>query len=177
MLLFLGVAMPFLGLPGPVHAQHAAADEDITETNPKEAEKLEGQFLTGTRQLTFEGRRAGEGYFSGDGRQMVFQSEREPGNPFFQIYVMDVDTGDIEKVSPGTGKTTCAWIHPESYQVLFASTQDDPEAVAKVLRQHSEAEIIAHSVAGSGVCRISTIEFELADSGPSALSARQGFIP
>ncbi len=53
----------------------------------------------------------------------------------------------------------------------------DPKAVAKVLREHSEAEIIAHSVAGSGVCRISTIEFELADSGPSALSARQGFIP
>ena len=41
----------------------------------------EQDFLTRTRRLTFEGRRAGEGYFSHDGRLLVFQSERETGNP------------------------------------------------------------------------------------------------
>jgi Tol biopolymer transport system component len=91
----------------------------------------ESRLLTHIRQLTFEGRRAGEGYFSRDGRQMVFQSEREEGNPFFQIYLMDFNTGDIQRVSPGQGKTTCGWIHPDGNQVLFASTHEDPEAKQK----------------------------------------------
>ncbi len=91
----------------------------------------EDAFLTGVRQLTFEGRRAGEGYFRADGKALVFQSEREPRNPFFQIYTMDLETGDVLRVSPGIGKTTCAWFHPDGRRVLFASTHDDPDAVAK----------------------------------------------
>ncbi|MHC4493759.1 MAG: M28 family peptidase, partial [Planctomycetota bacterium] len=89
------------------------------------------------RQLTFEGRRAGEGYFSRDGTAMVFQSEREPGNPFYQIYLMDLETGDTRRMSPGAGKTTCAWIHPAGDRVLFASTHLDPDALAK---QRAELE-------------------------------------
>ena len=91
----------------------------------------EARLLTNIRQLTFEGRRAGEGYFSADGTQMVFQSEREPGNPFYQIYLMDLETGDVERVSPGTGRTTCSWIHPKGGKVLFASTHLDPQAETK----------------------------------------------
>ena len=48
----------------------------------------ESKFLSSTRQLTFAGKRAGEGYFSSDGSKMIFQSEREAGNPFYQIYLM-----------------------------------------------------------------------------------------
>ena len=88
--------------------------------------------IDNVRQLTFEGKRAGEGYFSADGTKMVFQSEREPDNPFYQIYLMDMETGDIDRVSPGHGKTTCAWIHPSNDKVLFASTQDDPAARDKM---------------------------------------------
>lgn len=106
-------------------------DADVTESNPAEAAKLEAKLLTGTRQLTFEGRRAGEGYFSRDGKQIVFQSEREAGNPFFQIYTLDLETGDEQRISPGHGKTTCAWIHPDGKSVLFASTHDDPDAKKK----------------------------------------------
>ena len=98
----------------------------------------ESSWLSNTRQLTFEGRRAGEGYFSRDGRRMVFQSEREPGNPFFQIYLLDFETGDIRRVSPGYGKTTCAWIHPSGESVLYASTQDDSAAKEK---QTAELEL------------------------------------
>ena len=47
--------------------------------------QIEKRYLSGTRQLTFEGKRAGEGYFSPDGSLMVFQSERRADNPFFQI--------------------------------------------------------------------------------------------
>ncbi len=91
----------------------------------------ESTFLTKTRQLTLEGARAGEGYFSRDGRWMVFQSERDRENPFYQIYLLDRESGDIERVSPGYGKTTCAWVHPGGDRVLFASTQFDPEAISK----------------------------------------------
>ena len=71
------------------------------------ADTGELQFLKNVRQLTYEGKRAGEGYFSEDGKVMIFQSEREPENPFFQIYLLDFETGDTNRVSPGTGKTTC----------------------------------------------------------------------
>jgi len=88
----------------------------------------ERDFLTRIRRLTVEGRRAGEGYWSKDGRQLVFQSEREPGNPFYQIYLMDMASGDVTRVSPGTGKTTCSFINPETGDVLFASTHHDPRS-------------------------------------------------
>jgi len=106
----------------------------------EESVNTEGVYLSGVRQLTFEGSRAGEGYFSRDGKQMVFQSEREAGNPFYQIYLLDRETGDVERVSPGHGKTTCAWIHPDGDRVLFASTQFDPQSQSK---QTSELEFRA----------------------------------
>jgi len=102
--------------------------------------KTEATFLSNTRQLTFEGRRSGEGYFSADGSKMIFQSEREADNPFYQIYLMDLETGDTERVSPGHGKTTCAWIHPDESRVMFASTQNDPEVRAKQKEEFEERE-------------------------------------
>src|SRR5262245_32290067 len=70
-----------------------------------QAQYSERDFLSRIRRLTVEGRRAGEGYWSKDGRQLVFQSEREPGNPFYQIYLMDMASGDVSRISPGMGKT------------------------------------------------------------------------
>ena len=99
------------------------------------AEAEEGRLLENVRQLTFEGKRAGEGYFSSDGSQLIFQSEREADNPFYQIYLMDLETGDTRRVSTGHGKTTCAWIHPSGQKLLFASSHLDPEA-----RQKQKAE-------------------------------------
>src|SRR6185369_7572479 len=81
----------------------------------------EARFLSHTRQLIFEGRRSGESYFSPDGKMLVFQSEREPGNPFYQIYALDFESGDTKRISPGIGKTTCSFFQPGSDQVLFAS--------------------------------------------------------
>lgn len=100
----------------------------------------ESRLLSGTRQVTLEGKRSGEGYFSQDGSKMVFQSERSADNPFYQIYLMDLETGDLDQVSPGHGKTTCAWVHPDSRQVLFASTHHDPAARDK---QRAELEMRA----------------------------------
>ncbi len=112
-----------------------ASTASVAAETPKKGEgetaQNERRLLSNRRQLIFEGHRSGEGYFSADGSQMIFQSEREPGNPFYQIYLMNLETGDTERVSPGVGKTTCAWIHPNGDKVLFASTHEDPQARAK----------------------------------------------
>lgn len=95
------------------------------------SEKGEGQFLTNIRQLTTQGKSAGEGYFSQDGKYLIFQSERDPENPFYQIYITSLETGETHRVSPGIGKTTCSFFRPDSEEVLFASTHPDPDAKAK----------------------------------------------
>lgn len=102
--------------------------EDIVAADPVAAAAKESRLITGTRQVTFGGLRAGEGYFSADGQRMVFQSERDPANPFYQIFVMDLENGDIQRISSGSGKTTCAWIHPDGNKVLYSSTHHDPES-------------------------------------------------
>jgi Tol biopolymer transport system component len=88
----------------------------------------ERELLSRVRRLTVEGRRAGEGYWSPDGKRLVFQSEREPGNPFYQIYALDLTTGDTVRISPGLGKTTCAFFRPGTDQIEFASTHHDPKS-------------------------------------------------
>jgi Tol biopolymer transport system component len=88
----------------------------------------EAQFLANARQLTFEGRRSGEGYFSPDGKALIFQSEREADNPSYQIYLLNLESGDIHRVSPGMGKTTCAFFRPGTDEVLFASSHLDSKA-------------------------------------------------
>jgi Tol biopolymer transport system component len=85
----------------------------------------ESNFLANARQLTIEGKRSGEGYFSPDGKALIFQSEREADNPFYQIYTLDLESGDTRRVSPGQGKTTCAFFRPGADEVMFASTHHD----------------------------------------------------
>ncbi len=100
----------------------------------------ESRFITNARQLIFDGRRSGEGYFSPDGAKLIFQSEREEKNPFYQMYVLDLNTGDTRRVSPGTGKTTCGFFQTGTDRVLFASTHADPKALEK---QKAEQEFRA----------------------------------
>ncbi len=95
------------------------------------AAQSEQNFLSNSRQLTFEGKRSGEGYFSADGKALAFQSEREADNPFYQIYALDLESGDTHRVSPGVGKTTCSFFSPSGAEVLFASTHLDPKAREK----------------------------------------------
>lgn len=101
-------------------------------------------YVTNAQQVTFAGKRAGEAYFSQDGRYMVFQSEREPGNPFYQIYLMDTQTGTTRRLSTGQGKTTCAWIHPSNKFVLFSSSHEDPDFKKKVQAELEERKNPKH---------------------------------
>ena len=103
----------------------------VSVTDAAEPVLDESQFLGNTRQLTYSGKRAGEGYFSENGTALIFQSEREPDNPFYQIYLMDLKSGDTHRVSTGVGKTTCAFFRPGTDEVLYASTHHDRFATAK----------------------------------------------
>ena len=116
------LALMFLG-----NSQYSEAQ--VAEES--DATSVETEFISGVRQITFEGKRAGEGYFNSEASLMVFQSERRADNPFYQMYLLDFTTGDIENVSPGHGKTTCGWIHPDNNRVLLASTHEDPQAREK----------------------------------------------
>jgi Tol biopolymer transport system component len=108
----------------PVSGATTAAQQTSAAQSP------ERDFLSRVRRLTVEGRRAGEGYWSPDGRRLVFQSEREPGNPFYQIYALDFASGETARISPGYGKTTCSFFRPGTDQILFASTHHDPRSKA-----------------------------------------------
>src|SRR4029077_17017505 len=67
----------------------------------------EAVHLKNIRQVTHDFVRAGEGYFSPDGKKIIFQAEEQgSGNPFYQIFVMELDTGVYHRVSPGVGRTT-----------------------------------------------------------------------
>ncbi|MDQ3622508.1 MAG: peptidase M28, partial [Verrucomicrobiota bacterium] len=114
--------MPFLRCLAAFLALAAArADDAANET----------RLLSNARQLIYEGKRSGEGYFHPDGNLLIFQSEREEGNPFYQIYLLELLSGETARVSPGTGKTTCAFFQPGAGRVLFASTHHDPKAREK----------------------------------------------
>src|SRR2546430_13718892 len=64
-------------------------------------------------------------------------SEREPGNPFYQIYALDLTTGDTKRISPGYGKTTCSFFRPGTDEIEFASTHQDRKST-RLNSSHSQ---------------------------------------
>jgi len=82
----------------------------------------EGRFLSNTRQLIYDGKRSGEGYFHPDGNLLIFQSEREEGNPFYQMYLLNLLSGETARVSPGLGKTTLSRIISQELGVNIKET-------------------------------------------------------
>jgi Tol biopolymer transport system component len=104
---------------------------DPTDWNAEET-----KYLSNIKQVTKDFVRAGEGYFSPDGKKIIYQAEeRDTGNPFYQIFVQELDTGKFWKVSPGNGRTTCAYFRPDGQRIIFASSHEDPDT-----KKHQEAE-------------------------------------
>ncbi len=88
----------------------------------------EERHFASLRQLTAGGVNA-EAYFSPDGKRLIFQSTRE-GDRADQIYSMDLESGKIERLTSGKGRTTCAYFLPDG-RFVFSSTHhhgDDPPA-------------------------------------------------
>jgi TolB protein len=78
-------------------------------TEPVDWKTAEAVHLKNIRQVTREDDfvRAGEGYFSPDGRTIIFQAEEKGSdNPFYQIFTLELATGKFRRVSTGVGKTT-----------------------------------------------------------------------
>lgn len=93
----------------------AAAPLAANEIEPIAEEK----HFASLRQLTFGGVNA-EAYFAPDGKRIAFQATRE-GDKADQIYVMDLETGKVERVSSGQGRTTCSYLLPDG-RILYSST-------------------------------------------------------
>ena len=76
--------------------------------------------LRNVRQLTFGGENA-EAYFSPDGAELIFQSRRD-GLECDQIFILDIASGKVRRVSNGEGKTTCSFFFPDGERILYSST-------------------------------------------------------
>jgi Tol biopolymer transport system component len=90
---------------------------------------LEYPSLQNIKQITFSSmgfEKAGEGYFSLDGKTIIFQAVPK-GMSNYQIYTMDLDTLIPLMVSTGKGACTCAYFHPDGQKIIFASSHEDPE--------------------------------------------------
>lgn len=88
----------------------------------------EAKHLTNIKQLTSDFVRAGEGYFAPDGKKIIYQAEEKAtGNPFYQIFVQDLANGRYDRVSPGSGRTTCPYFRPDGKKIIFASGHTHPD--------------------------------------------------
>lgn len=107
------------------------------------------QALSNIRQVTSGFVKAGEGYFSPDGKEIVYQAQPRD-YPFYQIYTQPLAEGAEPKlVSTGRGRTTCAYFTPDGKQILYASSHLDP----KMTDTENEARRQAEEDAKSGARR------------------------
>jgi len=119
-----------------------AAGERQSTSSVSPAEH-EARWFRGVRQMTSTEMgldRAGEAYFSPDGKRICFQAYPK-GQSAYQIYVMNVDGTGLKMVSTGQGATTCSFFHPSNEKMIFASNHLDqrppkmPEEVEKAVKR------------------------------------------
>ena len=89
--------------------------------------KGEEKYLSNVKQLTFGGDNA-EAYFSFNDKMISFQATNKNWNvQCDQIYTFNFAEGDLKdkipnRISNGTGRTTCSYFLPGDSLVLYAST-------------------------------------------------------
>lgn len=101
---------------------------------PASWREAESRCLSNVRQITSPGmglRKAGEAYFSPDGRAVIFQAY-PAGDDYYQIYTLKLDDegkavpDSLLRVSAGGGACTCAFYRPDGKKIIFASSHLDP---------------------------------------------------
>jgi Tol biopolymer transport system component len=119
-------------------AQHASGTGGTGPALPDaEVARLEARHLANIRQVTTGLARAGEGYFSPDGRSIIFQAvphlapsifhKPKPNEDGYQIFLGALgEDAPARMVSTGKGRCTCPYFHPSGRSILFASTHLDP---------------------------------------------------
>jgi TolB protein len=88
-------------------------------------ESIESKYLSNVQQVTRGMVKAGEGYFSPDGKTIVYQAQ-PLDYPFYQIFTQSLADGIPRRISTGRGRTTCAYFSPDGTKILFASSHLDP---------------------------------------------------
>ena len=123
-------------------AQHPGASQSAAPAlSAEEVARLEAPHLKNIRQVTSGLAKAGEGYFSPDGRAIIFQAvpflapsifhHPKPDEDGYQIYLGTLDQDAPAKlVSTGKGRCTCSFFHPDGKSILFASTHLSPSTEA-----------------------------------------------
>ena len=114
-ILVIGVMVTILG--GCAQPTEPPPETDVAEPSLLLPEEIH---LRNLRQLTFGGENA-EAYFSADGKYLIFQSKRDELE-CDQIFVMEIDSGAVEMVSNGKGKTTCSFFFPGEDRIVYSST-------------------------------------------------------
>ncbi len=99
----------------PQSLQAAASTAQIIAGHPKETH------LRNIRQLTYGMGENAEAYFSFDGKEIIFQSTREPYK-CDQEFTMNTDGSNVRLVSTGKGRTTCGYFTPDGKRIIYAST-------------------------------------------------------
>jgi Tol biopolymer transport system component len=175
MALFFVLGWPLLYNPDPKLPFHSSL---ITRHSSLHAEPLE-RHLANVRQLT-AGRKNAEAYFSFDGSKLIFQStndwgagtvELPHGKPAssdrgvgcYQMYVLDLDTDTIRRVSLGTGANTCGYFFPGDRRVLFSSTHlasqqcpAEPKREGRYRWALNDYDIFAIGLNGQGLQRLTS---------------------
>lgn len=85
-------------------------------------------WLRNIEQLTFPSfgfERAGEAYFSPDGKAIIFQAVAF-GEKYYQMYTLDLSGKIPVMVSTGKGGCTCGFYKPDGTKILFASSHESP---------------------------------------------------
>ena len=111
----------------------------IATAQPIDWEAEEAGWLSNHTQLTFRKDyvKAGEAYFSHDGKRVIFQAvpvppEGEAPSPHYGMYLADLifdedgratGLGKATRLSAEGSANTCGWFHPDSSnKVMFGST-------------------------------------------------------
>jgi Tol biopolymer transport system component len=159
---------------GCLHAGIWAAD--VPKEPSKAVSSSAERHLANIRQLTV-GRQNAEAYFSFDGTKLIFQSTNDwtkdttasalkPANAglgCYQMYVMDLDSGQVRLVSTGAGATTCGYFYPGDRRVLYSSTHaTGPDCPPKPKRDGAyrwaldDYDIYAVRIDGQAMQRLTT---------------------
>jgi len=124
---------PTAGVPSAAlvpHADFEVGAETITfeDWAPRagkavpELMRADESHLSGLRRLTFGGDNA-EAYWSPDGKRLSFQ-RTPPGGGCDAQYVLDLDSGKVDLVSSGQGRTTCGYFDfPKGDSLIYATTE------------------------------------------------------
>ena len=102
------------------------SDTGLLRAQDVSISEIEAGFLKNVRQVTSSFVKAGEGYFSPDGKRIVYQAITKD-YPFYQIYIQSLEGGRPRLVSTGRGRTTCSYFTVDGKNILFASSHLDPE--------------------------------------------------